>query len=110
MADCSLDYVITAAGDSPSMAGRNRLYLPSESQPQVVYLGDEIGEAELLAALRSGRIDAIARGEISNRDSSSVSGDDFAVVALDEQVETGGFTVSAEVQVWQPALRSGLTG
>lgn len=93
--DGSMDYFITAAASSPNLEGRSRLYPPTENQPQVVYLGDLPGEAELLAALADGRIDAIARGEVGNRDAAHAAAGDFAVTALDDRVETGGFTVAA---------------
>ena len=95
VADGSRDYFITAAGASPNLDGRTRLYLPATDKPQVAYLGDELGEAELLAALAEGRIDAIARGEVGNRDAAHASEGAFAVTALDDRVETGGFTVAA---------------
>lgn len=92
VADGSEDYVITAAGASPRLDGRRRLFPPSAEMPQVVYLGDVSGEPELLQALTSGAIDAIARGEIGNR----AAGGAFAVTALDPEVEWGGFTLSIE--------------
>ncbi len=94
VADGSADYVITAAGESPNLTGRQKLHPPSDTMPQVIYLGDEIGEAELLNALSNGSIDAIARGEIGNRDAAHASGNAFVVTALDEQIELGGFTLS----------------
>ena len=96
VADGSKNYSITAAEASPILAGRTHLYPPSGAQPQVVYLGSETGDAEPLEALSSGKIDAIARGEIGSRDAASVSGGVFVVAALNDQVETGGFTVAAE--------------
>ena len=54
----------------------------------------EAGEVELLEALGNGRIDALARGEIGNRDASHASNGAFAVVALDAATELGGFTLS----------------
>ena len=96
IADGSPDYVITAAGESPILAGRQRLHPPSHSMPQVVYLGDETGELELLDALGAGAIDAVARGEIGNRDAAYAHDDAFAVTALDDKVEYGGFTLAAE--------------
>lgn len=86
------NYRITAASASPSLAGRTRLYPPSENMPQVIYLGDEIGESALLDALTEGSIDAIARGEIGNHDAAFTSGGAFVVTARDDQVEYGGFT------------------
>lgn len=96
MADGSADYAVTAAGASPSLAGRTRLHPPGNDMPQVIYLGDALGEVELVDALRTGRIDAVARGEVGNRDAAHALGPDFAVTALDSQVEYGGFTLPAE--------------
>ena len=96
VADGSADYVITSAGASPVLMGRRLLHPPSETMPQVVYLGDETGETALLNALRDGNIDAVARGEIGNRTAVQNSGNAFAVTALDPQIELGGFAVSAE--------------
>ena len=86
------NYRITAANASPSLAGRNRLYPPSENMPQVIYLGDEVGESELLDALTQGSIDAIARGETGNQDAAYATGSTLVVAARDDQVEYGGFT------------------
>ena len=94
VADGSADYVVTAAGETPNMEGRSHLYPPAESMPRVVYLGDKTGEVELLDALESGQIDAIARGEIGNRDAEYSYGGAFAVTALDDKIEYGGFTLS----------------
>ena len=96
VADGTAAYMITAANATPNLAGRSHLYPPSENMPQVIYLGDEVGELELLDALAAGRIDAIARGEIGNRDAVQVSGNTFVVTALDEQFELGGFTLAVE--------------
>ena len=94
-ADGSADYVITAAGTSPVLEGRRHLHPPADTMPQVVYLGDELGERELLEALANGDIDALARGEIGNADAVQESGGAFVVTALDDAVEYGGFTVAA---------------
>ena len=96
VADGTANYTITAAGASSNLAARLRLVPPAADMPQVVYLGQEAGEAELLAALGNGSIDAIARGEIGNRDASHASGGAFEVVALDAASERGGFTLSVE--------------
>ena len=96
-ADGSMDYYhITAAEVSPNLVGRTALYPPTADKPTIIYLGDELGEAELLAALVDGSIDATARGEIGNQDAAGNSGQEFAVTALDPQTETGGFTVAAD--------------
>ena len=94
-ADGTGDYFITAAGASPNLEERTRLYPPSTDRPQVVYLGSELGEAELLEGLADGRIDAVARGEIGNLDAAHSSEGAFEVTALDDRVETGGFTLAA---------------
>ena len=96
VSDGTAAYKITAADASPNLAGRTHLYLPAEEMPQVVYLGTEAGESELLEALAEGKIDAVARGEVGNREATAVSDDAFVVTALDEQVEYGGFTLALE--------------
>ena len=96
VADGSRDYVITSANESASLAGRSLMRPPSESMPQVVYLGSETGETDLLEALADGTIDAVARGEIGNRDAVHASGGSFAIGALDDDVEYGGFTLALE--------------
>ena len=96
VADGTAAYTITAAGATPNLAGRSHLDPSSENMPQVVYLGDEVGESELLDALAAGKIDAIARGEVGNRDVAQTSNSMFAVTALDEQFELGGFTLAVE--------------
>ncbi len=94
VADGSAEYFITAAGASSNLEGRRYLYPPVDTMPQVVYLG--ASEEELLGALASGRIDALARGEIGNRDAVYASGGAFAVTALDAAVEYGGFTLGVD--------------
>ena len=96
VADGSADYFITAAESSANLADRTRLHLPGANRPEIVYLGSELGEAELLSALADGSIDAIARGEVGNRDAVHASGGVFAVTSLDGRVENGGFTVAAD--------------
>ena len=95
-ADGSADYVITSSQETPNLQGRTLLHPPDDAKPQIVYLGDELGESELLAALADGSIDAIARGEIGNQDASAARGGAFAVTALDPQVEYGGFALAVE--------------
>ncbi len=96
IADGSADYAITAAGATENLDGRQHLYPPDKSMPQVVYLGDALGEAELIAALRSGEIDALARGEIGNRDAARAADSSLEVTALDEAIELGGFSLAVE--------------
>ena len=95
-ADGSADYTIDFAAESPDLEGRRLLYPPSEDMPQVVYLGGETGESELLEALRTGDIDALARGEVGNLEAARASNGTFAVTALDDAVELGGFTLAVE--------------
>ena len=104
VADGTQQYSITAAGSAPSLAGRQTLYPPTENMPQVIYLGDDVGESALFEALTDGRIDAIARGEIGNRDTAAATHGAFVVTALDDQVEYGGFTLA----VADVALRASL--
>ena len=92
----SAGYAIDAATESPVLEGRRRMYPPSEDMPEVVYLGDEVGESELLEALRAGDVDALARGEVGNLDAANASGGAFVVTALDDEVELGGFTLAVE--------------
>ena len=99
-ADGTANYRITSAEVTANMAGRTRLRPPDDSKPQVIYLGYERGEVELLDALRRGDIDAVARGEIGNSDAAAASGGRFTVTALDAEAEFGGFTVAAD----NPAL------
>ena len=96
VADGSRNYVITSADESDNLEGRSLMHPPSESMPQVVYLGSEMGETELLEALADGTIDAVARGEVGNRDAVHASGSTFAIGALDDEVEYGGFTLALE--------------
>ena len=100
-ADGSAGYFITAAGESPSLAKRLSLQPPDAAAPRVLYLGGGLGEAEpigeaaLIAALRAGRVDAIARGEIGNSDAAHASGGELAVAARDRRVEWGGMALAA---------------
>ena len=99
LADGTDAHTITPAGASAHLAGRLRLVPPAGDMPQVIYLDDPDGgearEQDLLAALRAGEIDAIARGEIGNRGAGFASGGEFVVTALDDAVERGGFALAA---------------
>ena len=96
VADGGPGYYVTAAGAAPALEGRTRLVPPSDDLPQVVYFGGEGDQdAAQLDALAAGDIDAVARGEIGNRDAAAGAGRAFAVTALDPDVEWGGFTLAA---------------
>ena len=95
-ADGTGAYRITAAEATANLAGRQRLLPPDDGRPQVIYLGETAGEQALIDALAAGEIDAVARGEIGNRDAAAESGGRFAVTAVDRQAEYGGFTVRAD--------------
>ncbi len=95
-ADGSADYRITAVAESPNLVGRQHIYPPVKTMPQIIYLGAETGEEELLDALDVGRIDAVARGGVGNRDYAHASGGVFVVAALDPKIELGGFTLAIE--------------
>ena len=96
VADGTAAFVITPAMSSPALTDRTRLHPPSDGMPQVVYLGRERGETELLDALRDGRIDAVAGEAIGNGEAAHASGGAFAVTALDSLVEHGGFALDAD--------------
>lgn len=112
VADGTTDYKITASGSTPNIENRFTLYPYADSMPQVNYpvnmpyqgfdpsiprtLIALTEEQVLLDNLQENRIDALARGEIGNRDAASASAGAFVVTALDEQVEYGGFTVARE--------------
>ena len=87
IADGTAAFTITSATASANLVGRQRLVPPAADMPHVVYLGEETGEAELVEALKSGQIDAIARGEVGNRDASLASNGALVVAALDEAAE-----------------------
>ena len=92
--DGSAAYYIAAAGASPLLEGRRHLYPPADTMPQILYLGYETGDHEIQEALRTGHIDAIARGEIGNQDLASVSDHTLAISVLDDEAEYGGFALS----------------
>ena len=121
VADGTADYKITAAASTPNVENRFTLYPPVDNMPQVNYPVDMphqgfdplvpraaialSDEQVLFENLRERRIDAIARGEIGNRDAAAAAHDGaFVVTALDEQVEYGGFTLAVE----DVALRTSL--
>ena len=95
-ADGSPEYFITAAGAAASLEGRTRIHPPSDEFPQVIYLAVEDGQDHLVEALAEGTIDAVARGEIGNRETVYESDAAFAVTALDPEPEHGGFSLAVE--------------
>lgn len=95
IADGSADYTITAAGSSPVLVKRQRLYPSEDGIPQVVYLPLALGEDARHRMLRDGQLDALAGEEIENSITAHVSDGSLTVTALDHLVEHGGFTVAA---------------
>ncbi|MCY4502274.1 MAG: transporter substrate-binding domain-containing protein [Alphaproteobacteria bacterium] len=85
---------ITAAGSSRALEGRRRLEPPggAADMPQVVYFREEGAQLE---ALRSGAVDALARGMIGNADAVAESAGAFALGARDRRRELGGFALAA---------------
>lgn len=96
IADGSDDYVITPAGETPNLTERTALLPPLETMPQVIYLSGELGSGDLIEALREGEIDAIARGFIGNFAAAHASDGALVVSVVDDEIETGGFTVAVE--------------
>ncbi len=125
IADGTVDYKITAAGSTPNIENRFTLYPSADNMPQVNYpvnmpnqdlhpliLRPLIAlpeELVLIISLQDNKIDALARGEIGNRDAAAASAGAFVVTALDEQVEYGGFTVAREDTELLELLIKGLT-
>ena len=93
IADGGSRYTISAAGASPVLEGRRVLRPASNVMPRVIWLADETA---LIEALRTGGIDAVARGEIGNRAAARAHGGELAVTALDSRAETGGFALAVE--------------
>lgn len=90
VADGSDDWMITASQSSPALAGRTKLYNPSDNKPEIIYRTNEL---QLLAMVSDGAVDAVARGEIGNRDASYDSGGRLAISVLDPAKELGGFAL-----------------
>ncbi len=94
--DGSADYFITSAGASSQLEGRIHLYPPDDTRPQILYLGQETGDQELIEALHADHIDATARGEIGNWDIAAESDQALVISILDKEVEHGGFALASE--------------
>ncbi len=95
VADGTAQYTITASRVSNELEGRTHLIPPSTAMPQVVYLGDVLGEDELISALLDGTIEAVARGEVGNGEAARASDGVLAVSAVDTSAEYGGFAFDA---------------
>ena len=94
LTDGSSRYFITAGAQSPEFAGRTKLVPPPGGYPPVTYLGMERGESELLEALESGEIDAIARGGLwKYGDASQPAEGEFVVAVADPRYDWAGFTL-----------------
>ncbi len=93
IADGSDDFVITPAGESPDLVERTGLHAPVDTMPQIVYLGGEGGESELIEALHAKTIDAFARGDLGNQTAARASEGALVVAARDDKIEYGGFSL-----------------
>ena len=58
----------------------------------------------MLEALAEGAIDAVAKGEIGNRDDAHQSGGAFVVTALDSEPEYRGFSLAVEDAVLRSCI------
>ena len=101
VADGSDDWMITAARSSPTLAGRTKLYNPSDNKPEILYKTDE---TQLLAMVVDGKLDAVAGDEIANGDASDDSGGKLAVSVLDAAKEVGGFALDHDNAVLASCL------
>lgn len=95
-ADGSADYRITAAGASEHLTSRVRIEGPAGTVKEVLVMSTD---REQLNALSSGRVDAVARGELDNLEASRNSDARFVVTALDPAVEFGGFAFDRDDRV-----------
>lgn len=98
VADGSDKYVISPAVESTILVERVGLRPPVETMPQVIYLGAEQGESELIQALGDGEIDAIARGQLGNIAAAHASDGAFVLSVVDDKIEYGGFTVDINAE------------
>ncbi len=96
VANGSEDFQITAGQHTKNLSDRIQLYPPLESMPQVIYLGSEVGERELIEALERGKLEALARGEINSRKVARAADDALVVSALDDVVEVGAFVLDLD--------------
>ena len=95
IADGSARFQITAAGSSENLANRVRIDGPSGTVKEVLIMSTD---QDQLDALASGRVDAVARGELGNREASRNANSRFVVTALDPAVEFGGFAFDRDDQ------------
>ena len=81
---------ITSSGSTKGIRSRVRLRAPGDDVPLVLYFSSE---AEQVAAVKDGRVDAAARGEIGNLIAARAAGGLLRVTAVDaENPETGAFS------------------
>ena len=81
---------ITAAGSTEAIRNRVRLLAPGDDVPLVVYFSSD---AEQVAALEDGGVDAVARGETGNLVLARASGGRLRVTAVNaENPEIGAFS------------------
>ncbi len=95
-ADGSADYKITAAASTGNLSGRTSIEGTQGTVREVLIMSTD---QEQLAALENGRVDAVARGELSNHEASRNSNSRFVVTVLDPEVEYGGFAFNKDDRV-----------
>ncbi len=88
--DGTAAFTISPSLVSESLRERRALYPPREDLPQVVFHPGDTTVEEMLAALRDGTTDAIARGQIANLGAAAAD-PTLVVTALDDLAEYGGF-------------------
>ncbi|MCY4466862.1 MAG: transporter substrate-binding domain-containing protein [Chloroflexi bacterium] len=96
IADGSEDFVITPARETAGLAQRTSIEPPDDSMPQIIYMGGDTGESELITALLAGQIDVVARGQVGNSTAAVTSDGALVVSALDDLVEYGGFSLDVD--------------
>lgn len=95
VADGGRSHLITAAGASDLLEGRQSIIPADSTMPRVIYYARE---GKLLEALKGGLVDAVARGNIGNSDASVASGGALVIAARDPDPakrERGGFALGA---------------
>ena len=82
--------------ETPHLAGCWHVHSTWESMHWAAFLGAVDGKSQLLGALRTRRIDAVARGIAGNTDAVQASSGAFVVMAAEDVAEQGGSSVTVE--------------